>query len=366
MKKIIVFAIAGILFLASPAHGQIENIPGAPSPAEPSLPQPAPSNQPQPPQPEFSPSKPGSPYRESEEVKEEEYFAGHVDPEEIQNVLRQFKEIQREAKRVLSKAKKIAGSEGAVLKINEVLNHIAELEQTVRNSRGEDLRDALQNFYDSELWDTINEIRASIELPGEIKRIEKDLRRLEKLMNSKTFAVERVDMGVVRMRVEEIKGAINDAKAELAQGNFEEARDFLSVIYEGVGPGEIMGALSQLREISRQIKNLKPDLKESIYEILTPVLEAVDAGEFREANEIIGEVSQDLWRLISQVKSKRTLNDDLRRKIDQLEGKIQEKLNNLGGDQGEYYGPQSRLERYEPYKASFLENIYFTFLGLFD
>ena len=97
-------------------------------------------------------------------------------------------------------------------------------------------------------------------------------------MSKKTFVVEGVDVEKVKATVEEIRTAVNQAKENLAQNNLEEAGESLQVIHEGgFHPGEMMGVLNRLSEITRRLKKIKSEeIKNDIKEVLSPVYEAVN------------------------------------------------------------------------------------------
>lgn len=294
------------------------------------------------------------------ETEEREGPRDFVDPQEIKQVLRQIKDIRREANKILKKAKKLTGVDNEIAKLNDLLSQLGNFETAVKNTMSsEDPREALQEFYDARLWEVMEGVRATIELPNELKMIEKDLKRVEKLISSKTFVVEKIDMNVVKAKIEEIKNAISEARNQLSQSNFEEAREAMQVIYEGSHPGEIMGVLNQLRDITRPIKKAKQEIKDIVYEALSPVLEAVNNGEFRDANMMLNEINRELWRLLPKIESRGKINEEVRSKMQQLEQKLQQKVQeiDLRQEQQKNIEPQSRsIERYQPHKASLIDS----------
>lgn len=283
-----------------------------------------------------------------EEQRPEEF----VDPREIKDALRQLNDIKRDAQRTLKKAQKIAGFTNEVQTLGDVLSQVATLSNAIRNASSGDQRDALQEFYDAQLWDTLNEIRTKIELPQELKSIEREVKRLGKLLASKKFSIEKVDLAIVRAMVDEIKNAIVEARSEFDQGNFEDAREALQVIYEGGHPGEMYGVLQQLREMNQRLKRLKAEVKEVFHEALEPVYEAIQNGDFREANMMLQDIRNDLWRLFDKVKGKSGVNADMQQKLQKLEERLQQKQQQI---QEEQTGPGP--QGYQPYQASILDAI---------
>lgn len=276
-----------------------------------------------------------------------------IEPREIQEVLRQIKDLKKEAAKILKKAKK-AGLTVEINQIKELVSQITAIETTLKGSPDTISRDTLQDFYDSQAWEQLNSIRIKIELPNEIKMIERELKKLEKMVSKKTFTVDGVDIEKVKAKIEEIKNALIQAKENLAQNNLEEAQESLQVVFEGSHPGEIMGVLNRLSEVTKRLKRIKSEqIRNDIKEVLSPVYEAVDSGDFREANMLFNEIERDLWKILDSLRNKPNINSDMRARMDKLEEKLQLKTqgenneNNVKGKQQSYY-------RYKNYSASLL------------
>ena len=295
-----------------------------------------------------------------EESEQEEY----VDPKEIKDALRQLGDVKRETQRVLKKAQKSTSFASEVSTLQSLLVDVNTHSNAIRTaSVGTNQREALQEFHDAQLWDTLNEVRIKIEFPQELKNIEKDLKRLEKLMASKRFSIEKVDTALLKGRVDEIKSALAEARSYFNEGNFEDARDALQVIYEGSHPGEIFGVVQQLKEVTQRLKTLKKEVREGFYEVLSPVYEAVNDGDFREANMMLNDIRNELWRLLERAKAKSVKNEEIQEKLQKLEENLQNKQQQI--EEGSFQGPQSKASfPYEPYQASALESI-LSWLGIF-
>jgi archaellum component FlaC len=296
-------------------------------------------------------------FEEEDQMQQEEY----VDPGEIKRVLSELNDLKRQIKQVLKKAQKVATFASEVNELNSLLSEVDGLSNTIRNASPGDQRDALQEFYNAQVWDTLNSIRTKIELPKELKFIEKDLKRLEKLLASKKFSIEKVDLAVVRAAIEEIKNAVGEARNEFNQGNFEEAREALEVIYEGSHPGEIYGVLQQLREMNKRLKRLKTEVKDIFHEALEPVYEAIQSVDFREANMMLQDIWNDLWRLLDKVKGKSRVNEDMRQNLQNLEERLQQKQQQI---QDEQSNPEP--QGYQPYQASILDAVSNWLTSVFD
>ena len=178
----------------------------APVPPPPPTPPPEPTRvepprMPPPPQGQNSKSNHISPQifeSETESFEEDSEQQDFVDPREIKDALRQLKDVKKEIQRTLKKAQKTNNFTNEVTELNSLLSEVAQFSESIGGADGSDQREALQEFYDAQLWDRFNDIRVKIEFPQEIKNIEKELKRVEKLLASKKFSIENVDMNMVR------------------------------------------------------------------------------------------------------------------------------------------------------------------------
>lgn len=179
------------------------------------------------------------------------------------------------------------------------------------------------------------------------------------MLATRNFSVERIDIGAIRAKVEEIKNAVAQARESFNAGNFDDAQEALSIIHEGLHPGEVFGILNQLREIDKRLKSMKGEVKSTFQEALAPVYEAIAAGDFREANQMLNDVRNELFKLFGKVKSKSTnVSDDIRKKLQSLEGQLENKHQQLERQNSSSQGPQSlNYEQYAPHKASVLETL---------
>lgn len=299
-------------------------------------------------------------FEESFEQEEQEEEEEYVDPKEIKDALRQLKDIKQQAKSTLKRAQKTSNFTNEIEELNGLVSEITRLSDAIQGaSGGSEQREAIREFYDAQLWDTFNNIRIKIEFPQELKNIEKDLKRVDKLMSSKRFSIESIDMNVVRAKIEEIRNAINEARSQFNNGNFEDAREALSVIHEGSHPGEIFGVLNQLREIDKRLKSLKSEIKSVFAETLQPVFEAINEGDFREANMMLNEIQRELWKLFDKAKGRSSrLSEDMRQKLQNLERQLENKQQQIEKQRSSFEGEQSiKHEPYKPYQASVAETL---------
>lgn len=113
-----------------------------------------------------------------------------------------------------------------------------------------------------------------------------------------------------------------------------------------------MGVIQQLRDMNQRIKKLKAEVKEVFHEALAPVYEAIQNGDFREANMMLQDIRNDLWRLLDKVKGKSGVNADMQQKLQNLEERLQQKQQQMQNEQ-----PSSKPQSYQPYQASVLDAV---------
>ncbi|MEK7086859.1 MAG: hypothetical protein AAB935_01225 [Patescibacteria group bacterium] len=334
-----------------------------PTPPQEDAPRPVPQERPQQPSLQPSPEQESRPEQFEDEMGNNEP-AELVDPRELQDTLRQIRDLRKEISRVLKRAKKLSGGANEVAQLNSFLDTVGQFEQKLKSP--DVSRDALQEFRDAQLWEEFNGLRLRIEFPIEAQNVKKDLKRLEKIVGAKNFSVTGLDINAVREKINEIKNAIAQAETSFAAGDWESVQENMQVIYEGSNPGEMMGVLSQLRDIEKGLRGIKSEeVRTEIQDILSEVFMAANGGEFREANVMLRDIQGELRRILNVVKKKPVLNEDLRSRIRKLEQKIQEKAQSQDGTRGEKTpsGPQSILWPYKSYRSASLIEAIMRFLG---
>lgn len=353
MKKVIIFLV--FVFIGYSFASAQESVPAKPTMEVQQI-QPVPVTQqaqPTPLQIQEPTQKIQPPSKDFNDDNGENEFA---DPQQVRDALRQLKDLTRETKRILKMAKKFPNLESEVGQLNEINSKLLNFGQIFQSGKVD--RDTMQEFWDAQYWDTINTIRGKVELPDEIKRIEKDLNRLLKLVGKSTFVIEGVDMGAVKAKIDEVKSSVAQAKDNYAQGNYEDARENLQIVYEGgSSPGEIMGILQQLNDMTKRMKRMKPDVKAEFQDFLSPIFEAVGQGDFHEANMMFGEINRDLFRMMDSLRSSSAVSDKFKVKMQELEQKMNQRIQQ--DEQQKQNRPESYYPVYQPYRsASLLGNVY--------
>ncbi|MFH0814938.1 MAG: hypothetical protein V1902_02580 [Candidatus Falkowbacteria bacterium] len=264
------------------------------------------------------------------EFVEQEEQIEFVDPREVKNALQDIKRMQTDLKRFLKQVKKLPNSADDAATINDLLSQLAGYYKNI-NAPAEDmrLREALQEFWDARLYEEVDKIRAKIELPKELNNIAKDLKKAKKLITQKAFTKLGLDMTAISGYLAEAEGAYNEAKSYYDQGNMEDAQLAMETIHGGLHPGEIMGVLYQIRDIKDRVRSVKnKEVKQVIDDLLADVIESANGGDFREANQTLSAIRDELFKLMQKyMKTSGTFDDKTRAKFEKLENIVNEKLN---------------------------------------
>lgn len=288
------------------------------------------------------PTEPAKTVEQGQSVKEiapppeEEEFRpeGWVDPRELQGVMNQFKDMRREIKRFLIQLKKIPNLADESARLNEISGQLNVFEQNLKNLPVDmTQRDALQEFYDAQLWDTINEIRMKVEFPKQLKQVETELIKVEKLLKIKAFAkIEPAVLEAIKAKLGEIREALNEAKTKYQAGEMEEAQWALQSIWENTNPGDINCLLYAFRDINRDLPRIKnKEIKAAIQDILDPVIQAIKDGDFREACQNFNEIRNEMWKVMQYAfKARQTIDPAMKQKIQKLQQLIEEKFGEIG------------------------------------
>lgn len=235
---------------------------------------------------------------EFDEGQREEF----IDPREISDGLRNINQFRGEAKRTLKQIKKQA-TPADIEEISRILAEVDKLYSIASNSSNlNDARDAIREFHEGQYWDSINKIRSRLEIPKQIKDITQSIRRLEKIAQAKATKNIGLDLGKLAAALAEMKQNIATVQSHYGSGNYEEAQEEMQYFHEGGHPGEIEGVIFRLRDIKNMAKRVKDAaVHAEIDAVLQEVVDAFNAGEYRDARETLDEYADDLQQLISQL-----------------------------------------------------------------
>ncbi|MFH1098574.1 MAG: hypothetical protein V1723_01435 [Candidatus Uhrbacteria bacterium] len=274
---------------------------------------------------------------------EEDVDRDRPDPRECRDAQKQISDQVREIKRIeklLKKTQLVADIE----KIG-ALRGLAQGFGT--KIKADCSRDTLQEFYDEQIWDSLNELRAKAELPQQFKQIDKELKRLEKQATAKRILAAGIDAEKFKANIEAVKQAFAEAQSELSAGNYQEAQEAMQPIYEGMHPGEMNGVITRLSDLGTKLKRVKnAEVRAELQELIQPIIEAANDGDFREANFALNDAFNDLQRIFDQLARSRSGSSAYQQKIDQIAEKIGVKLEENGDNKN-----QMMPERQKPQQA---------------
>lgn len=273
----------------------------------------------------------GAPEEEDGEEAREEF----VDPQEIKDVLKQFKDQRREVKsfeRQLNTTKDLPNKEEVRAGLQAFVAELNRLEQQVKNPpRDIGQRGAVQEFYDARTWDTLEQFRMRIQVPKELKDAKRSLTKIRKMLPSKAFQKLGLDMARLTAILENLQGIVDRVDQAYQAGDWEAMRENMEEIWQNnMHPGGFEHALNRIRDLKDMARKVKdPRVVAAIEEIMAPVYEALYDSDFQEVHAILDEYEDDFRRLINLiVKSKWNLQK-AEGKIADLEALIREKFDVL-------------------------------------
>lgn len=256
-----------------------------------------------------------------------------VNPREIQNALADIKRMRGELGRFIAQLKRMKNNQEFLAQIGVLSKQLQEFEANIKANLNNpsELRAALQDFWEARMWEEVNKIRAAVELPRQLTEIQKSLVKVERLIKNKSFQKLGFNMESLRNNLAEMRKAFEEAQTLYKQGDLEEAMEALQSIHEQGHPGEIEGTLHMMREIQGRLKQIRiKEIKTQLSEIIAPIIEAFDDGDFRSAREMTEDLRAELQKLYSRIlrlnKGLRENKTDIIQKFEALEKKILEKI----------------------------------------
>ena len=281
---------------------------------------------------------------EEEEAMEEESVEPRdfVDLQEIKNEIRQTNDQLREVKRLLSSTKRQKMTKEfqeltALQKI--VLDFQKKIKALKPDTDG--ARDILEEYRDSGIWDSFNDIRRRVDLPKELAGIKRSLTTVEKLMKQKqvlkAFVALGGDVESVQAVVETMRGAYDAATQAMANADVEAVDDALMDIREGGHPGELEGMIRGMQDFSRRLKMVRdPEIRDGIKDFIKPIIVALNEGDIREARMTADELGPQIDKIMQKaVKVGKKERGSFLKKIAALEQLISDRLQVQGQKGGE-------------------------------
>lgn len=246
--------------------------------------------------------------QEPSRLNQRDDFDGHeerpedfVNPREIKDVYREMRDMRRELKRFSKSAKKLSNAENVKSEIDSLFNKIGEFETSLKEAErsGSGAREIIDEFRQAEIWEEINKLRSRVELPRELKMAERELTRLRKIMNQKSFQKLGLNTEALKSWIDESDAIVVKLRALMDAGNWEEISAETEDLHERAHPGEVSSVLFRLRDLYNRMKIIKDEeVKEAIEESLSEVKESFNQGDYRSAREILDNIYNDLERLI--------------------------------------------------------------------
>ncbi len=262
-----------------------------------------------------------------------------VPPSEVKNALRDIDNQKRQIQQVKKQMTKAGGSSASA---DEIISRLDALQQAIQNAVGQNQRDAMQDYWDARMWEEVNALRAAVDIPKELKQIEKEMARLQKATTSKQYkeAVEffGAQASTIAQLVEQKQGAITEIKSLVASGQYEDAREVMNdSIYQGWHPGDFMHALDMMKETRRMLKNIRnTEVQQTVKDIITPVVANFVDGNVRAARDTLVIVQEQVRRMEYTLGRSRSIGSggDLDDKTLQAIEKLEQLIEASGGASG--------------------------------
>lgn len=254
------------------------------------------------------------------------------DPRECRDVRRQIRDQFRELNRFEKMLRK-AKLEGDLQMLVALRAKLKEFDVAIAK---ECTRERIQEFHDEQIWEEINKFRCKAELPQQFVQIERELKRLERQSTPKRMQFTGLDQERYKANLGRVKQALADAKAAVASGGCEDANEAMQTFWEeGMHPGEIMGVVNRLYELGKQLRRVKdPNVRALFAEALQPVIDAANEGDFREANQALNDVFNELQQMLFKVINSRKYRG-YEPRLEKLEELLRSKLGDGGAPETE-------------------------------
>ncbi len=256
-------------------------------------------------------------------------------PQECRDVRRQIRDQFRELNRFEKMLRKLK----LTAELDKLVALRAKLKEFDRNIQKDCTREALQDFWDDQPWEQINEFRCKAELPQQFVQIDRELKRLERQSTPNRMRFTGLDAERYKANLGKVKQSLADAKAAVGSGSCEDANEAMQTFWEeGMHPGEIMGVVNRLYELGRQLARVKDqNVRQLFAEVLQPVIDAANEGDFREANQALNDVFGELQQMLFKVINSRRYRG-YEPRLQKLEELLRSKLGDDGASEVEPFG----------------------------
>lgn len=279
-------------------------------------------------------------------VSQEEAPPQPANPQELRDAIKQTTELLRDIQRLkkLAVRNKVTGIE----ELSVIQAQIIEFQNRLKAAKVSTGREILEDFWQENFWEQITPLRLKIELPNELREIAKRLKEADRLIASpamqKAFVGLGVNLDAVKNKITEIRAAYENAKSLYDANNLEEIDEAMQIIREnGNHPGNITSMMFGIRETWNRLRQIRDEeLRNAIKEALQPIIEAINEGDYQEAQFLQNEIGQELDRIINKALEaglRGNKRNDLLNRLNKLENLLEEK----SGQQGAAKEEPSRM-----------------------
>lgn len=250
-----------------------------------------------------------------------------VDPREVQQALKEMKDMKRELNRLVKQAKKLSNGATLASGMNTLLEQVASFESKI--NEGVDLRDNIQEFRDAQIWEEINKFRAQIEIPKEITQWNKEIKRLEKILTQKKYQNLGLNLEGAKAKLAEVKDVLAKVREYYNSGDYESAMEEFDGLRQDLFIGEIGNVIQRTQELMNRLKTIKNvEVKTQIQEAFGEVISNFNDGEYRVARELMDESWNDIMKMINQALSVGKKKGVSKESFFQMTNKIEEQMKN--------------------------------------
>ncbi|MEK9183217.1 MAG: hypothetical protein AAB849_01800 [Patescibacteria group bacterium] len=260
-----------------------------------------------------------------------------VPPQELKRVLQDIKNQTRDLLRYKKQLSKISADADAGQLIATLLAQLETFKNNITNNVGRDQRDAMQDYWDAQIWEELNKVRAFVELPREMKNVQRDLKIVQKSVQNKSyktaFAFFGVDEDKLFAALVAKQGVVEQILSLMNQGDAAEAFALVEEdIHQGWHPGDLRHLTDMLRETHQRLKTMKDaDILEQVKEVLSPIIDTLNDGDIREARDAMVQFTDQMQKYERVFQryygGEREIDAKTSQALEKLEGLIQQKLN---------------------------------------
>lgn len=224
-----------------------------------------------------------------------------VPPQEVKNATNDIKRQLNELRKFKKDFEKLTFAD-EVNKVDALIQQLTKYKADIEAAKGRDQRDALQDYWNAQLWDEINGFRAKIEAPRELKNVRKEFTGLMKdvarSQTKKAFSFFTVDTAKLNEALKTKLSSLDTMEQNMKEKKFDEAWELLqSEIHEEWHPGDVRHFVNMLTEAHRRLKVLRDkDLQGKFLDVLNPIVETFNNGEYRDARDALVQFSEQMQK----------------------------------------------------------------------